>query len=392
MNTVDTLLAQARERTGFDDFGDDSFHEGLVALIDGADAAGTFNELGVAVLHDQAVGFLANRLAVEDCYQANPEIAEQEIAAPLFGLGMPRTGSTALSFLLAQDPRARSLLTWEANSPTPPPEPATYDTDPRIAEAAIQISLIDEMAPKFTSMLPSSPTGPTECLQILCLDFRSAMFAALGDNRHYDDWFAQCDMGSAYRYHERVLKLLQWKFEPRPWRLKTPAHMQSIDALLEVYPEATFVMTHRDVAQVIPSVVSLMDATSEMLREGPIAPDFAAKEGAFWERGMRKLLDYRDAGNEDRFFDVDFEEMRADPIGEMRKLYAWLDIELTDEVSGRMATWWANNAGAARAEKQGVHTYSPEQYGIDLDALRSHFAFYNDRFITSRESDENTGA
>lgn len=211
-------------------------HEGLVELLEGAEEAGSYNELGLAVLRDQAKGFLANRLAVEDWYRRHPEIDDQEILAPLFGLGLPRTGSTALSFLLAEDPRFRSLRTWETNSPAPPPEPATYDTDPRIAEAAASIALIDEMAPKFKTMLPTSPTGPNECLQILALDFRSAMFGALGDNRRYDAWLDGCDMVPAYRYHKRVLKLLQWKFEPRPWRLKSPAHMPAVDALLEVYP------------------------------------------------------------------------------------------------------------------------------------------------------------
>ncbi len=386
MNSVDSLLAQARERTGLDDFGDDSFHEGLVALIEGAEKAETYNELGIAVLNDQSVEFLSNRLAIEDWYRRHPEIGEQDIGAPLFGLGLPRTGSTALSFLLGEDPRFRSLLTWETNSPAPPPDPATYDTDPRIAEAAARISLMDEMAPKFRSMLPNAPTGPNECLQLLALDFRSAMFTAFGDNRHYDEWFAQCDMGSAYRYHERVLKLLQWKFEFRPWRLKTPAHMQSIDALLDVYPDAQFVMTHRDVAQVIPSVVSLKDATTEYLRDGPLAADFAANEAAFWERGMRKLLAYRDDGNEDRFFDIDFVALRSDPISEMRALYDWTGIELTDEVVARMTAWWENNSGDARREKQGVHEYTPEQYGIDLDGLRAQFAFYNDRFITTPDA------
>ncbi len=385
MNTVDTLLARAREKTGLHDFGDDSFREGLVALIDGAENAGTYNELGMAVVHDQSVEFLSNRLAVEDWYARHPEIDEQEIGAPLFGLGLPRTGSTALSFLLGEDHRFRSLSTWESNSPAPPPDPATYDTDLRIAEAADRLSLMDALAPKFRSMLPTSPTGPNECLQILALDFRSAMFSAFGDNRHYDEWFARCDMVPAYRYHERVLKLLQWKFEFRPWRLKTPAHMQSIDALLEVYPDATFVMTHRDIAHVIPSVVSLMDATSEFLREGPMAADFADKEAAFWERGMRKLLAWRDDGNEDRFFDIAFTDMRADPMGEMRKLYTWLDVELTEEVTDRMTQWWADNAGAARSEKQGVHEYTPEEYGIDLDRLRAQFAFYNDRFLDAPE-------
>ena len=376
MSMADEVIAEARSRTGLHDLGDESFHEGLVALLDGTEAAGTFNELGLAVQRDQAVGLLMTRLSVEDWYRRHPEIAEQEIVAPLFGLGLPRTGSTALSFLLAQDPRSRSLLAWEASSPTPPPEPATYTTDPRIAASAAGIALIDEMAPKFKTMLPSSPTGPTECLQILALDFRTVMFSALGDNRHYERWLAACDMGSAYRYHERVLKLLQWRFPARPWRLKAPPHMASIETLLEVYPDARFVMTHRDIAQVIPSVVSLLDATSEFLRAGPLAPDFAANQAAYWERALRNALAYRDAGNDDRFFDIGFAEMRPDPIPAMQRLYAWLDVELTDDVVASMRAWWESNP----ADKHGAHDYSPEQYGIDLDELREQFAFYNDRF------------
>ena len=376
MTTADEVIAEARSRTGLADLGDERFHDGLVALLDGAEAAGTFNELGAAVLRDQVVGILVTRLEVEDWYRRHPEIDEQEIIAPLFGLGLPRTGSTALSFLLAQDPRARSLLAWEAGAPTPPPDPATYDTDPRIAATAVQMSLIDEMAPKFKSMLPTSPTGPTECLQLLALDFRSLMFGALGDNRHYESWLASCDMASAYEYHQRVLKLLQWRFPARPWRLKAPPHMDSLPALLAVYPDARFVMTHRDIAQVIPSVVSLLDATSEYLRTGPLADDFADNQAAYWERALRKTLAYRDAGGDKRFHDIGFGEMRPDPIPAMARLYDWLGVELTDEVADRMQAWWEANP----ADQHGAHDYDPEQYGIDLGALRARFAFYGDRF------------
>ena len=298
MDVNDDVIAEARSRTGLSHLGNESFHDGLVALFKGAADAGSFNELGMAVLRDQAIGLLSVRLQVEDWYRRHPEIDEQQILGPLFGLGLPRTGSTALSFLLAEDPGARSLLAWESMAPAPPPDPTTYDTDPRIAEMALQMSLIDGMAPKFKSMLPSAPTGPTECLQLMALDFRSAMFAALGDNRYYDHWLTECDMLSAYRYHQRVLKLLQWRFPTKPWRLKSPAHMNSLDALLVVYPDARFVMTHRDIVQVMPSLVSLLDATSEFMRDGPLAADFAAHQASYWERGLRETLAYRDGGNE----------------------------------------------------------------------------------------------
>ncbi|HKY15442.1 MAG TPA: sulfotransferase [Microthrixaceae bacterium] len=379
MTTADELIAEARSRTGLTDLGPDSFHDGLVALFEGAEAAGSLNELGVAVLRDQAIELLSTRLSIEDWYRRHPEIDEQEIDAPLFGLGLPRTGSTALSFLLAEDPRCRSLLTWETNSPTPPPEPETYETDPRIEEAAIRISFVDELAPKFKVMLPMAAAGPNECLQILALDFRSAVFQALGDNPGYERWFAACDMVSAYEYHRRVLKLLQWKFPTRPWRLKSPAHMHSIGALAQVYPDASFVMTHRDIAQVIPSVVSLLDATSDLLRDGALPDDFAVRQAEFWERGLRTTLAFRDGGEESRFFDLGFDELRPDPLPAVGRLYHWLGMELTDEVADRMRAWWSSNP----ADKHGVHEYRPEQYGIDLDQIRDQFAFYNDRFAVA---------
>jgi hypothetical protein len=370
---VGDAIAEARAQTGLTDLGAESFHEGLVARFEGAEKAGSFNDAGMAVLRGQVISMLAMRLRVEDWYRRHPEIDEQEIAAPLFGLGLPRTGSTALSFLLAQDPRSRSLLTWESQAPAPPPTPETRDSDPRIAQAAAGIALLDRMAPRFKTMLPSSPTGPTECLPILALDFRSAMFFSFGDNRHYESWLAGCDMVSAYRYHERVLKLLQWRFPARPWRLKSPAHMDSIEALQEVYPDARFVMTHRDIAQVIPSVVSLFDAMTEFLRKGPLAPDFAANQAAYWERALRRTLAYRDAGHEDRFYDLGFSEMRPDPLPAMGRLYRWLGVELSDEVAARMAAWWTGNP----ADTHEVH---PEDYGIDPGALRAQFSFYNERF------------
>jgi hypothetical protein len=374
--TTDELISQARTATGLSDLGPDTFHDGLVALLDSADEA-PLNDLGIAVLHGQAVDLLSIRLNVEDWYRRHPEIDEQEIPTPLFGLGLPRTGSTALSFLLAQDHATRSLLAWEVQAPTPPPEPATYATDPRIADAAARAAVFDEMAPKFRAMLPTAPDGPTECLALLALDFRSATFKSIGDNRGYERWLEQCDMVPAYQYHQRVLKLLQWKFPPRPWSLKTPVHMHSIPALLEVYPGSKFVMTHRDVTQVIPSVVNLLDVMSEPLRSEPLAPDFADNEAGYWERAMRKTIAYRDAGHDGDFFDIQFADMQSDPLGEMTRLYAWLGDDLTDDVAARMRNWWDQS----QRDRQSGHGYDPADYGIDLDALRTRFAFYRDRFV-----------
>ncbi len=234
------------------------------------------------------------------------------------------------------------------------------------------------MAPKFKSMLPSSPTGPTECLQIMALDFRSPMFGALGDNRHYDAWLAECDMVPAYRYHERVLKLLQWKFPTRPWHLKSPAHMDSIDALLAVYPDARFVMTHRDIAQVIPSLVSLFDATSELpphrsarrrLRRATRPPTGSAHCARRSRTATPATTTGSSTSASPRCVPTPSPPSPGSTSGSA-------SISPTRSPT-RMRTWWETNP----ADKQGVHDYHPEHYGIDLDDLRTQFAFYNDRFV-----------
>src|SRR5882724_10593528 len=139
MKRVAQLLQRAQAAAALEDFGGDSFREGLEILVASADAEARFNDLGKAAFDAQIVEFLSHRLQIEHWYRLHPEIGDQEIVAPLIGLGLPRTGSTALSCLLAEDPAVRSIRGWEAMAPYPPPQAATEHTDPRIevAERAV---------------------------------------------------------------------------------------------------------------------------------------------------------------------------------------------------------------------------------------------------------------
>ena len=284
---ADDLVETACRRAGSDDFGEETWREGLDVLVDSLRAEAALNELGESVMTDQILGLLVNRLEVEQWYARHPEIAEQEITAPLFGLGLPRTGSTALSFLLASDPARRSLRTWEAAKPCPPPETATEHTDPRIAETQVGIDMTNEMFPDFVGMLPTSATGPQECILLMALDFRSQVFEGMARIPSYSAWLLQCDMEPAYRYHRRVLQLLQWRCPPKRWWLKTPAHMHSIDALDRIYPDARFVMTHRDVGKVLPSVCAVFEALSDVLTQRPDPIAIGAHNAELWRYSLR---------------------------------------------------------------------------------------------------------
>lgn len=376
MIDVRELVATACTRAGSDDFGPDTWREGLAVLVRALNEEAALNELGVAVFTDQIVGNLVNRLQVEQWYSRHPEIAEQEIVAPLFGIGMPRTGSTATSFLVACDPSRRSLRTWEASAPCPPPESATEHTDERIAASQVIIDMTNEMFPDFAGMLPSSATGPQECILLMAFDFRSQVYEGMALLPSYTEWLLSCDMEPAYRYHERVLRLLQWRCPPTRWWLKSPAHMTSIDALDAVYPDARFVMTHRDIGAVLPSVCAVKAALSGPLTDSVDRLALGRHEHDLWLESLRRLMAFRDAGHEHRFFDLGFADVQRAPVEAMARLFAAMGDDLTADTRAAMTAWWATN----EAERRPAAPVDAHDYGIGLDALREEFAFYHERF------------
>lgn len=372
---VGALVEEAVGRAGSDDFGAGTWQEGLEVLVQSSNEESALTEIGEEVLTGQIVGFLVNRLEVERWYREHPEIEEERVEAPLFGLGLPRTGSTALSFLLAADRRRRYLRTWEANEPCPPPETATEEGDLRIGRTQAGLDLVSELFPDFAGMLPRSADGPQECLLLMALDFRSMVFEGYGAVPSYTQWLLSCDMVPAYRYHERVLKLLQWRCPPKRWWLKSPAHMATIGALDTVYPDARFVMTHRDVAAVMPSLCALKEALTGPLVTHVDAPALGRREAELWEGALRRTLAFRDDGREERFFDVSFALMQQAPLEAVAALYEALGDELDDDNRARMARWWHDSA----ADRRTGASPDPAAYGLDEAALRSRFAFYHRR-------------
>jgi hypothetical protein len=368
----DELIAAAHERTGLSDFGDDSYREGLERLVRALRTEAKLNAVGEVVLPELIVKHLSHRLQVEDWYRRHPEIDEERIDAPLIGLGLPRTGSTALSILLAEDPAARSLRRWEAVAPCPPP--STVDgPDPRIAEAEAMQAMQDELAPRLAALVPGSPTGPEECQDLMALDFRSHYFQAFAYVPSYSDWLLDADLTSTYRYERRVLKLLQWGSPPRPWRLKCPSHLLWLDDLDHVFPDARFVMTHRDPTEVMVSVADVYAEVGRQFSREIDLPYLGALNVEHWTAGMERLLKFRDAKGDDRFYDIDFRSVQRDPIGQVRGLYAWLDEPVTDAFEQGMRRWWEANAERREAN---IHP-DPGDFGLDLDEVRGLFAEYS---------------
>ncbi|HET6950482.1 MAG TPA: sulfotransferase [Acidimicrobiales bacterium] len=364
MAAHDDLMAAAKTQAGLDDFGDDSFREGLEILVRALHSEARLNATGEAFLYPRIVGHLAQRLQVEDWYRRHPEIDDVPIAAPLIGLSLPRTGSTALSYLLAQDPGVRYLRRWESSRPCPPP--STVDgPDPRIGLAAGE-------GAGTRSHVPSDVDGPMECLDLLALDFKSQIFQAFAQIPSYSAWLLDADLTSAYAYERRVLKLLQWGEPARPWRLKTPAHMLFLDDLDRVFPDARFVMTHRDPTDVILSVADVYADIAGVFTDHLDRRYLGRLNEEQWSVGTARALRFRDGGADHRFYDIDFLAMQADPIGEVHRLYAWLGEPVTDDFEAGMRRWWAANA----ANREPGRHLDPAQFGLDPERVRPLFAEY----------------
>jgi len=377
MERVSVLLGRARALAALDDFGEDSFREGLEILVASAEREARLTDTGCAAFEAQIVDLLANRLQVEYWYRKHPEIDEQEIVAPLIGLGLPRTGSTALACLLGEDPAARSIRTWESMWPCPPPDAARLDEDPRIARAREAMERRARVFPRMTAMLPSTATSPTECQTFMGHEFKSQLFQAFAHIPRYVQWLNQeADMVPTYRYVKRVLKLLQWRSPPRRWRLKNPSHSLFIDALSAVFPDARFCMTHRDVASVIPSVADVYFELHKAYSADVDTRAIGRTTADFCELGMRRMIAFRDAGNEHRFFDIQFDELQRDPYPVLGGLYAFLGEELTAEARSRMEIWRRNTP----RDERGYQRTDMAEFGFERDRLHERFAFYTERF------------
>lgn len=378
MDRVSELVERAKAATSLEDFGEETFREGLGILVASADSEARFNERGRAAFDMQIVDFLSNRLRIEHWYRVHPEIDEQEIRAPLIGLGLPRTGSTALSCLLAEDPAVRFIRNWEAANPCPPPETATEHTDPRIELAKASLARRDMLFPRMKAMVRSTATGPTECQTFMGYDFKSQLFQAFARIPTYVEWLNhKADVVSTYRYVKRVLKLLQWHCPPARWRLKNPAHCVFIGALAEVFPDARFWMTHRDITSVLPSVCDLYYELSKAYSDD-VDKFYLARQNADWtELGLRRVIAFRDDPAQDRrFFDIHFAPFQKDPFPILAELYNFLGEPFTQDAREKMEAWRRSSP----RDKHGGHSYDASEFGIDLAQLRERFRFYTERF------------
>lgn len=370
---LDDLITRACERAGLDDFGGDSWREGLSLLVDTVESTPGVNEGGRNFVYGQFVDALWNRLRVVDYCKQHPEVADEHVESPLVVLGLPRTGTSLASYLLDQDPLRRSLLTWEAEDSVPPPTPETLRTDPRCLKKKAELDVLAEglKAANIPMIHWDEADGPTECMFVQNQDFKAYLWEAFMPTTAYADWLLETDMTSSYVYERTVLQMLQSR-AAGVWSLKMPSHAVHIEALLATFPDARLVWAHRDPFKATASFLRLNYLSRAVLGAvidvEVMAPNVLRQ---LREHVNRPLRTRRRIGD-DRFFDLHYADLMRDPVAVMRSLYDWAGDDLTASTEHAMLGWLEEHP----QDRFGVAPYSLEGSGVTRGDLEPIFDEY----------------
>ena len=374
------LIEQARKATGLEHFDSESFREGLDVFLADVNAC-EYTEAGMQRLIGSVVAALSTRLKVHAYLQQRPELLSRPIERPVFVFGVPRTGTTLLSNLLAADPHRRSPLTWEIDDPVPPPTTATLYSDPRAVARLAQEKAMLAARPEMGKYYRNSAIYPNECMFFIHADFKALMWESRGVLPRYRDWlFKDADLTSTYEYHKRFLQLLQAD-APGVWNLKQPSHALWLETILKVYPDARFVWTHRDPLTATGSFCSLLSLSHQAFM-GRVDAKWLG-ENCSWQavEHANRIMDFRDRFGEGRVIDVHYADLMQRPIETMRQLYAGLGDAFTPEAEASMTRWLDDNP----QDKFGRHEYKLAQYGLTPEQVRGMFERYLSRYRIESE-------
>jgi hypothetical protein len=379
---VGTLLSIAERQTGLNDFGDHRFLEPMAFLMESVEREAKLNALGRFVFVAHVVQLLRNRLYLELDWKLDPTLALRKIPKPVFITGLPRTGTTLLHSLLAQDTEIFAApLTWEMIYPSA----AQGDERHRIRRTGSQLKWFELLVPGLKTMHPVAAELPQECVAIMSHCFVSEEFDTMFDLPGYQSWVEEQDQRETYSFHKRFLQQLRPRTPERRFVLKAPAHLRSVEALLDVYPDAHIIHTYRHPVQVVPSlsnlVLTLKGAFSYNINPFEIGPGVVD----YCLRNLRKFLASTERLPTNVCTDVAYLDLVRSPMAVVRRIYERLGEQLAPAAEAKMERFLAENPQG----KWGRHRYSLANFGLQPEAIAEQFRFYTERFeMDSRPSKE----
>jgi hypothetical protein len=377
---ADDIIQKARDAAGLQHFDAEGFREGLEIAAHAVDAHPLRTEAGKSILEQMYVNNLATRLKVADYAARHPEVRAQTITRPLFIIGMPRTGTTLASNLLGADPARRALLRWEVAQPVPPPTTATLYKNPMIDGMYDFDRKMADAGDSFAAIHYEAPDGPTECTFVMAHDFKSLFVESMSAWSPYSEWYLNTDLQSAYEYHRLFLQVLQ-SGAPGTWALKLPSHTLGIQTLMAMYPDARIIWTHRDPYKALASLMSMISNAHLLTLEHSdldhVRKTYPNQMREHLARPMAVIAERQT----DPFYHLHYAAMMRDPVGEMRKLYAWLGDDFTPAAEAGMTSWLAANPQG----RFGKHAYDFDAFGIAKAAATPYFEDYLKAFDIEME-------
>lgn len=369
--TFDEIVDAARRATGgLPDPEHDTWQQGLEILLRDHAKADVLSEQGRELIKGRYVSALAARMQVDDYIRAHPGVLDTPVQRPVFILGLVRTGTTMVSYLLDADPATRSLLRWEAYNVTPPAAPGMTRKDQRcLAEIAQDAELIRNNPGMFATHFEAAD-GPTECVHLLAQDFRSMMFTVLSSTPVYSDWILHCDMSSAFEHRKRVFQVLQ-STNPGRWVLKMPSDSVFIRWIFEAFPDARVIWTHRDPFAAFASSFSMRSKARKYFNTDVDVPNMMCKWPLQLALHLSRPLELARERPDD-IYHLHYDDLLENPVGEIRKVYAWLGDDWTDEAAAGMQAWLDDNP----QNRFGKHSYSLDDWGFSKEELEPYFSDY----------------
>lgn len=367
------LIALAQKQNGLQEFGGDDFFEGLSRLLDSCHRDARLNLVGRIALRADTLHCLRSRLLLERDRRHHPQIAQEKILAPLFIVGLPRTGTTILHTLLVTDPEHRAPLTWEVMGPSSPGEVHNRRC---IRSAARSLACLRWLAPEFPRLHAIGAELPQECVSLMSLSFMSDQFDTMYNVPSYRAWFLSQNLAPAYEWHRRFLQHLQYRRKACRWILKAPAHMFALPQLLSVYPDARFVQTHRAPLNAITSVSSLITILRRIFSDAVDPVKIGREAMSYWAETLETFVRQRDQLSDDRVCDLPYQEIRRDPIAAVQRVYDHFGWNLSSASEQRMRSVLASQP----RDQVSFHRYHSAQFGLEADEMAALFANYCDRF------------
>jgi hypothetical protein len=378
------LMDAAIAETGLDDFGPADFASRLGLLCRAMHEEGGFNSAGILQQHTFILGLLKNRLLIEDIVARHPEILDERITAPIIICGLPRTGTTHLHNLISADPAIRSLPYWESLEPVlaEREQPVPGEPDPRRERTTVALSFLEVAMPYFKRMHEMTVDHAHEEIQLLAIDFSSMLLETTAPMPLWRDAYRARDQRPSYAYLRKVLQVLQWLRGGTRWVLKSPQHLEQFPALVETFPDATFVVTHRDPVSVTTSMVTMLAYSARLTRDRVDVEGI----GHYWadrlELMLRCCAEERDVLPADRTLDVHFDEFMKDDLAMVARVYelAGQAFDATERAAMRQFM------AAHPRGKFGTIDYDLTQFGLDPNERRHALAFYAERFAVTSEA------